>query len=402
MALPVRAFSSCGLIVALLVCILSFGVSCQAQSTGNVELMAAYEAALVRLMQNGSYAALFDDGDAATPLISDCVPLTSAYPFPTQNGLTAGGTLSSVISRKKLLVGVVDNDQTPYYRPVTTSSPAVVEGLLPSLEAMIASLISQQYAISPALSIEYQLFSTSNQMFNALSNGGIDMTNGFMAIGSFVNSTIRRRTAFVPSCTIFARDRNAWVLSSNNITNLAGLKGVSNLLVRIFSFRFLEPYPNMKFLQVGTSGSSNAAILVTLFGSASVKSFPEDSDVISALLAGNITAAADILVPSDAPYRSQLVEFPLGLASSSASFFRRDVVKPSDASPTASAGASSSGVACTPTGGSVVVGDAPQSVILGIAVGILAFLVVAVLAAFIYQHMRTRSHAKLQEEMDHT
>lgn len=203
-----------------------------AQSSGNTELMSAYESALVRLMQNGVYGSLFDDGDSNTPLISDCVPQINAYPWPSNASLTVNGTFANVLARKKLIIGVVDNDQTPWYKPTATTPSVVVEGLIPSLETQIAALISQQYSVAPSLAIDYRLYSTSNLMFNALANGEIDMTNGFMAIGSFLNSTVRRRTAFAPSCTIFARDRKAYVLVSQNITSLSSLRNTTGYIVR--------------------------------------------------------------------------------------------------------------------------------------------------------------------------
>lgn len=151
---------------------------------------------------------------------------------------------------------------------------------------------------------------------------------------------------------------------------------------------------------MATSGASNAAILSTLFGDSHVRAYLEDDDVIAAMQVGNVTAAADIIIPT--ADQANYTSFALGLASSSASFFRRDAAVARPAPPQVA-----NGQPCTPTASqptvvaptsSSAIGDTTQSVIVGVAIALLALLIIVVLFAVLWRKLHPVQHSRLHED----
>jgi hypothetical protein len=82
------------------------------------------------------------------------------------------------------------------------------------MEEKIAQAIATYYKI-PSLEPEHHIFATSTEVFQALENGTIDMTESWFSIGGFDDSSVgvvRRRTFFRRSCTVQATETMAITL----------------------------------------------------------------------------------------------------------------------------------------------------------------------------------------------
>eukprot|EP01105_Mastigella_eilhardi_P012069 TRINITY_DN2777_c0_g1_i6.p1 TRINITY_DN2777_c0_g1~~TRINITY_DN2777_c0_g1_i6.p1 ORF type:complete len:700 (+),score=95.79 TRINITY_DN2777_c0_g1_i6:34-2100(+) len=271
--------------------------------TGNQALASVYNAALVWTATLGLRSDIYSRYNISLLGIGDCVTKEGSYTVPSGTS----GTLKQVLDSHKLRIGVMRTESLPLIDS-TGDSPV---GALPDVERSIATWISRQYSSFLPVSTQYTLYDTSDEVFDALGDGSIDVTTAFMFAGGFYSNEARRRN-FFPSCYTTATFMIGFASNTRDIhKDLA---------------HYLSLHPG---LALGGVGMGNVQILKTFYGNlAEIVYFQKTSTAFAAVVSNQSMVAILTDWMSEPPdgYAANVTQFELPFISPSCAFFRQDIV----------------------------------------------------------------------------
>ena len=156
---------------------------------GNDQLVAALDAAFVRVVDSGKYRAMVDNDPVAGPLmvtVADCYPNVDEVKFPTN----PTGLLANILSSGKIRVGTYDTKEL-------TGSFDIFNEINEKIIRAIVDELGKGYGlVKPIEIVHVEIFPPSSSLlFKSLNDGLFDISNLNAALGGTVtlNGVSQRR-----------------------------------------------------------------------------------------------------------------------------------------------------------------------------------------------------------------
>eukprot|EP01105_Mastigella_eilhardi_P005194 TRINITY_DN1695_c0_g1_i4.p1 TRINITY_DN1695_c0_g1~~TRINITY_DN1695_c0_g1_i4.p1 ORF type:complete len:458 (-),score=90.45 TRINITY_DN1695_c0_g1_i4:29-1402(-) len=277
--------------------------------TGNDQLAAVYNAALVWLASLGMQENIFDSYNVSVITMGDCVVKEGAYVVPT----TPEGTLKAVMDSQLLRIGIFHESAYPLM--VVTKEMATALGAMPEIERVVATWISRQFSSALPVLVNYTFFDNSEAAFAALASGEIDVTSDFMFSGGLYQG-VSRRINFQSSCITVATYLSVLTQKWRNVTTISDLE------------RYIFSHQN-ETLSMGTLGLGYQQFAQSLFGQyVQVVYFEQDTAMYSALMRDQkmVAAIPEYVGTLSAEYATSLVKLGTQWISPNCAYFRKDKV----------------------------------------------------------------------------
>jgi ABC-type amino acid transport substrate-binding protein len=189
--------------VGLLIICLSAGllVQCtkpQPPATGKDQLVAALDAAFIRILASGKWREITKPLGPLAINMADCYPTPENAPFPEN----PAGALADILNNKKIRVGSYPDKYSGSFNVYTEANVQLMRAMLDELGA--------GYKLSAPIAIEHVYIDppSSSTLFKQLNEGAFDISDLNSALGGVSNS-LRRRIMARFTCTIFG---SGWFL----------------------------------------------------------------------------------------------------------------------------------------------------------------------------------------------
>lgn len=237
-----------------------------AKSSKSLKL--ALDAAIVRVIESGSYLALESQWGINTVASFSCTPEPDWYAFPSAD--EADGVLKDVLASRILklaTLGPYDWGPDGDY----TQSPPV--GFWPGYE--LAILEQLQLAYGDDLSVERVYFSDSQPLLDSLQAGHTHASGPYYVLGGATNATYRQ-AVLRTSCTTLGYDSTMFTRNTSDIDSLQALQAA------------LRDNP-MRPLGALSVGDAHAMRPVLPSGT-SFETFQHEDDLVAAVASGEVLA----------------------------------------------------------------------------------------------------------------
>eukprot|EP01105_Mastigella_eilhardi_P025486 TRINITY_DN6942_c0_g1_i1.p1 TRINITY_DN6942_c0_g1~~TRINITY_DN6942_c0_g1_i1.p1 ORF type:complete len:674 (-),score=145.78 TRINITY_DN6942_c0_g1_i1:69-2090(-) len=167
-------------------------------SDGDNQLLQAFNAGFIRVLEDGSLIALLQNESAYYSMVQDCVMDSSYYPYP-ENPV---GSLKHVL-------------ETGVFR---TGYTLLISG---SISDLVIQKMGEHYGVS--ITVNGTHYDTSDELWAALDAGTVDCTGPAWTVGGFAG-TKRRNVEWQATCASYCLKFYVASLRSHNITNVTQLQ----------------------------------------------------------------------------------------------------------------------------------------------------------------------------------
>lgn len=170
----------------------------QPPATGKDQLVAALDAAFIRILANGTWREITKPLGPLVVNMADCYPTPDDAPFPE----TPDGALADILNNMKIRIGSYPDKYSGSFNAYTEVNEQLMRALLDELGAA--------YKLSGPIEIERVYIDppSSSTLFTRLNEGAFDISDLNSALGGVSNS-LRRRVMARFTCTIFG---SGWFL----------------------------------------------------------------------------------------------------------------------------------------------------------------------------------------------
>jgi hypothetical protein len=190
-------------LTALIVMLLCAGLLAQCAkpqppATGKDQLVAALDAAFIRILASGTWREITKPLGPLVVNMADCYPTPDEAPFPEN----PAGVLADIINNKKIRVGSYPDKYSGSFNAYTEVNEQLLRAMLDEL--------GTAYKLTAPIAIERVYIDppSSSTMFKQLNEGAFDISDLNSALGGVSNSQ-RRRSMARFTCTIFG---SGWFL----------------------------------------------------------------------------------------------------------------------------------------------------------------------------------------------